>query len=619
MRLLSRRALLHSAAGATLAGLVPPLPLAASEPVPEQQQARPLLHLHTRRKRSLDGPWRYILDPYDAAKRGDNRRRTFWKNFRPPPTGPLVEYDWAASPAIDLPRDWNSHAPELLWYDGPVYFRREIEAQPRAATRQLLAFEAVNYHATVWLDETQVGVHEGGFTPFAIDITDRLKDASAQGLTVCADSRHHAEAVPTDYTDWQNYGGVTRSVWLVELPETWIADWFVRLEDERVVVDVELEGPQRAGAAVAVQFGALRLAGRCDAAGRVRLSVRRPRHLALWSPEKPILHALTINAGADRVTERVGLRSIATDGRQLLLNGRPIYLRGISLHEEPFGPEGTRRMTEADARRLLGEAKALGCNFVRLAHYPHSEATLRIADELGLIVWAEVPVYWEQIRYDSPHTLNLARTMLADMIRRDRNRCSVGLWSVANETPVTDARNRFLRILISDARALDPTRLITAALNKNVDVGGAEGGETVFTVTDPLGAHLDVIAINQYEAWYSDRSPAELGSLRFESGFDKPLLFSEFGADALASHHGPREQLWTEEYQAWLYEETLKLVERTPGCVGLSPWVLKDFRSPRRWHGRYQGYWNRKGLVSETGQRKLAFSVLRRFYEAKAR
>jgi beta-glucuronidase len=618
MKRLSRRALLQSGAGATLAGLIAPR-LAASEPVPESQQARPLLHLHTRRRHSLDGPWRYILDPYDAAKRGDNRRRTFWKNFRPPPAGPLVEYDWAASPSMDLPRDWNSHAPELLWYDGPVYFRREVQTPTSPATRHLLAFEAVNYHATVWLDDVPVGVHEGGFTPFAIDVTDRLKDGSPHGLTVCADSRHHPEAIPTDYTDWQNYGGITRSVWLVELPETWIADWFVRLEGEQVVIDVELAGPERAGGPITVQLGPLSLSGRCDADGRARLTTARPRALALWLPDKPVLHALTIEAGTDRVAERVGLRTIATRGRQLLLNGKPIYLRGISLHEEPFGPVGSRRTTEADARRLLGEVKALGCNFVRLAHYPHSEVTLRVADELGLIVWAEIPVYWEQIRYDSPQTLELARTMLADMIRRDRNRCSVGLWSVANETPVTDARNRFLRTLIADGRALDPTRLITAALNKNVDVGGAEGGETVFTVTDPLGADLDVISINQYEAWYSDRSPAELGTLRFETAFDKPLMFSEFGADALAGHHGPREHLWTEEFQAWLYEETLKLVERTPGCVGLSPWVLKDFRSPRRWHGRFQQYWNRKGLVSETGRRKLAFNVLRRFYEAKAR
>ncbi|MGL4314399.1 MAG: glycoside hydrolase family 2 protein, partial [Sphingomonas sp.] len=581
-------------------------------------QLRPLLHLHTRRKQSLDGPWRYILDPYDAGRRGNNQRRTFWRNFVPPATGPLVEYDWASSPEMTIPTDWNSHAAELFWYDDTIYFRRDISGAAQPGHRRVLAFEGANYHSQLWLDDAGIGQHEGGFTPFAIDLTDRLADGAAHGLTVAVDSRHHAEAVPTDYTDWHNYGGITRSVWLVDLPPTWIADWFVRLDGARVRFDIELAGAAIADQSVTITLGGLRLSGRTGADGRLSLSARRPAALGLWSPEAPRLHDLRIDAAGDSVTERIGLRSITTRGRELLFNGRPLYLRGISLHEEPIGPVGTRRMSEADARRLLTEAKALGCNFVRLAHYPHSEATLRVADELGLIVWAEIPVYWEHIRYDSVHTLALARSMQTDMIRRDRNRCSIGLWSVANETPITDERNAFLRTLIADARALDPTRLITAALNKNVDVGGAVDGTSVFTVTDPLGADLDVLAANQYEAWYSSRTPDQIRQVSFTTPYDKPLMFSEFGADALAGHHGPREELWTEEFQAWLFEETLKMVDRTVGCVGLSPWLLKDFRSPRRWHARYQQFWNRKGLISETGQRKLAFDALRRFYEQKA-
>jgi beta-glucuronidase len=609
---LSRRQLFQ---GSALAAVAISLPAQAQWKVEPAAQARPLLHLPARRKQSLDGPWRYILDPFDAGKRGNNARRTFWNDFRPPVTGPLVEYDWQESPVIDLPRDWNSHAPELLWYDGPVYFRRTFIAAPEAGARTLLAFEAINYHATIWLNAEKIGEHEGGFTPFAIDVTDRIKPGE-NAITICADSRHHAEAVPTDYTDWQNYGGVTRPVWLVTLPATHIADWFVRLEGDRIVADVTLAGPAAAGAAIALTIGKTRFKGVTDASGKVRMSARN--RLALWSPEAPVLHDVRIDAAGTSATDRIGLRSITTRGKQLLFNGQPLFLRGISLHEEPIGAVGTRRMTEADARRLLTEAKALGCNFVRLAHYPHSEVTLRLADEMGLIVWAEVPVYWEHIRYDSTHTLALARSMQEDMIRRDRNRVSVGLWSVANETPQEDARTRFLRTLIADARRLDPSRLITAALNKNVDVGGAQDGQSNFAVTDELANDLDVLAINQYEAWYSKRTPDQLTQVSFSSPFDKPLMFSEFGADALAGHHGPRENLWTEEYQAWLYEETLKIVDRTEGCVGVSPWLLKDFRSPRRWHGKYQQFWNRKGLISETGVRKMAFDVLRNYYARKA-
>jgi beta-glucuronidase len=611
---ITRRGLLGTGAGLTMASTLA-APARANRAVPEAEQLRPLLHLHTRRKASLDGRWRYILDPYDAGRRGDNRRRTFWKNFTPPANGPLVEYDWSASPEMTVPGDWNSQSAELLWYDDTIYYRRDIAGAAVPGHRRVVAFEGANYHAQLWLDGTPLGQHEGGFTPFAVDVTQALADGGGHGLTVAVDSRHHPEAVPTDYTDWQNYGGITRSVWLVDLPPTYIADWFVRLEGATIRLDVELAGTAPAGQRVIARLGDLRLAGRTDVEGKLSLSARRPARLTLWSPEDPLLHQLTIEGGDDSITERVGLRSLAVRGRDLLLNGRPLYLRGIALHEEPIAPVGTRRMSEAEARRLLQEAKALGCNFVRLAHYPHSEATLRLADELGLVVWAEIPVYWEHIRYDSAHTLALARSMQADMVRRDRNRCSIALWSVANETPITDARNAFLRTLIADTRALDPTRLLTAALNKNVDVGGAAEGTSVFTVTDPLGADLDVLAVNQYEGWYSDRTPDEMRAVSFATPYNKPLMFSEFGADALAGHRGPREHLWTEDYQAWLFAETLKMVERTPGCVGLSPWLLKDFRSPRRWHGRYQQYWNRKGLISETGQRKLAFEVLRAHYE----
>jgi beta-glucuronidase len=607
-----RRALLK---GSALGAVALAMPAQAQWKVEPLKQARPLLHLPARRKQSLDGPWRYILDPFDAGKRGNNDRRTFWKNFRPADTGPLVEYDWEESPIIDLPRDWNSHAAELMWYDGPVYFRRTFMADPKVLGRKLLAFEGINYHAAIWLNAEKIGEHEGGFTPFAIDVTDKLKPGE-NAIVICADSRHHPEAVPTDYTDWQNYGGVTRSVWFVSLPPSYIADWFVRLENGFVVADVTVE-PKAAGVPVKLSIGSLKLAGKTDEQGVARMRVRN--RLALWSPEKPMLHDVRIEAAGDSVTDRIGLRTIATRGKELLFNGKPLYLRGISIHEEPIGPVGTRRMMEADARRLLSEAKALGCNFVRLAHYPHSEVTLRLADEMGLIVWSEIPVYWEHIRYESAHTLTLARSMQADMILRDRNRCSIGLWSVANETPQEEPRTRFLKTLIEDARKLDPTRLITAALNKNVDVGGAKEGQSIFSVTDPLGEFLDVLAVNQYEAWYSKRKANELDQVSFTTTYDKPLMFSEFGADALAGNRGPKEKFWTEDFQAWLFEETLKMVDRTPGCVGLSPWLLKDFRSPRRWHGKYQQFWNRKGLISEIGERKLAFGVLRNFYAQKAK
>ena len=236
--------------------------------------------------------------------------------------------------------------------------------------------------------------------------------------------------------------------------------------------------------------------------------------------------------------DRIGFRTIAVRGADLLLNGRPIFLRGIALHEEAL-VRGGRATTRADAEALLGLARELGCNFVRLAHYPHNDEMTRAADRLGLLVWSEIPVYWT-IAWTNAATLANARQQLAEMIARDQNRASVILWSVANETPITDARTRFLRRLVDDAHAADPTRLVTAALEhhyaKNGDGDGGAGAATVI-VDDPLGAALDVLGLNEYVGWY-DGLPEKCDRLTWRTAYQKPLVVSELGADAKAGLHG---------------------------------------------------------------------------------
>ncbi|MEO1076918.1 MAG: glycoside hydrolase family 2 TIM barrel-domain containing protein, partial [Bacteroidota bacterium] len=188
----------------------------------------------------------------------------------------------------------------------------------------------------------------------------------------------------------------------------------------------------------------------------------------------------------------------------------------------------------------------------------------------------------------------------------------------------------FLRTLIADVRTYDPTRLVTAALkSSSIEAAAADGaggriGDTggranslVQRVDDPLGAYLDVLAVNTYVGWYGSRTPAEIAEVSFEVPYDKPLVLSEFGAGAVAGLHGPTDEpeRWTEEYQAALVDHTMAVALGTPEVVGTVPWVLKDFRSPRRWHPRYQQFWNRKGLFSETGTRKHAADVLLRWYD----
>jgi beta-glucuronidase len=568
---------------------------------------------------SLDGGWKFLIDPYDVAQRKPRNRRTFWLDEKEAPGGPLIEYEWASSPEILVPGDWNSQRPEFTWYDGPAYYQRFFKAGRAPGKRRFLAFDAVNYRATVWLNTKEIARHEGGFTPFLIDVTDALVEGENL-LVVRADSRHDPETLPSVDFDWKNYGGITRSVALVETPATFIRDAFVRLEGGEIVADIRLEGANTKRRPVRVRVAGARLAlsGRTDDAGRARLRVRAPAGLALWSPESPTLYAVSIEAGDDRIEDMIGFRTISVRGREILLNGKAVFLRGISLHEEAIGAVATRAIDKDAARALLQTAKDLGCNFVRLAHYPHTALMSQLADELGLMVWAEIPVYWEDVSYGSDKTLALARAMMTELVVRDRNRASVVMWSVANETPPQPARTHFLETVIADVRRLDPTRLVTAALDKNVDIGGVRDGESRISVQDQLGASLDVISMNQYEGWYGRRLPGQIvDQVSFSTTFNKPLIMSEFGADALHGHRGPKEERWTEDYQAWLFAETLRCIDRD-GFAGACPWLLKDFRSPRRWHGRFQQLWNRKGVISETGARKLAFETLRAYYATKA-
>ncbi|HKS09515.1 MAG TPA: glycoside hydrolase family 2 TIM barrel-domain containing protein, partial [Pyrinomonadaceae bacterium] len=307
----------------------------------------------------------------------------------------------------------------------------------------------------------------------------------------------------------------------------------------------------------------------------------------------------------DRVSDRIGFRSIETRGTEILLNGRPIFLRGVCLHEEaPL--RGGRANSREDALTLLGWAKELGANFVRLAHYPHNEFMVREADRMGIMVWSEIPVYWT-ILWENPATFENARNQLSEMIVRDKNRASVVIWSVANETPLSDARLTFLKNLVSHARSLDSTRLLSAAMERHyIDA-------TTQMIDDPLGEYLDVLGCNEYVGWY-DGLPAKADRLEWKSKYDKPLIMSEFGADALHGHHGDAFARWTEEYQEDLYRHQLAMLKRISFLRGAAPWILMDFRSPRRPLPGIQDYWNRKGLISNRGEKKKAFYVMQQWY-----
>jgi beta-glucuronidase len=232
---------------------------------------------------------------------------------------------------------------------------------------------------------------------------------------------------------------------------------------------------------------------------------------------------------------------------------------------------------------------------------------VKTADKMGILIWSEIPVYWT-IEWDNKITLANALKQLDDMIDRDKNRCSIILWSVANETPVSSSRNEFLKTLLNRAREHDPARLLTAAMERHYS------DKFTQLIDDPLGEFVDVIGCNEYIGWY-DGLPEKADSIKWKSIYDKPLIMSELGGEALYGFHADDLTAWSEENQDVIYKHQIEMLKKIPFLRGISPWILMDFRSPRRQLTGFQDYFNRKGLISEKGEKKKAFYTLKKFYE----
>jgi len=568
-----------------------------------------------RKHTSLNGRWNYIIDPYemgyydyrhepfDQSKTG---KGGFYDDREQVNKSELIEYNFDLSPTLKIPGDWNSQVDKLEFYEGTIWLRRKFTANPVANKKYILYFGAVNYEAHVYLNGKKLGIHKGGFTPFQFDVTDKLNNGE-NFVVVKADNTRRQDEIPTVNTDWWNYGGITRDVLLAELPNNYIADYKVQLNRSNIKqIDgyVKLSNAS-AGQSVEVSIpeAGLKTTVKTDANGVAKLSITANK-LNLWTPENPKLYQVVISSANDKVEDKIGFRTIETRGQDILLNGKSIFLRGISMHDEnPLIPGRLRG--EGDMRMLLQWAKELNCNYVRLAHYPHNEEMNRLADEMGLLVWAEVPVYWT-ISWENQETYNNAEQQLTDLIERDKNRAAVIIWSIGNETPLSEPRFKFMSKLADKVRELDNTRLVSAALEVH-----RKGYDVI--VNDPLGEKLDLVSFNQYGGWYWEL-PKELSKYKFQIKYNKPVVITEVGGDALSGFHADEDTRWSEEFQESLYQHQIPFMNTMSGLRGMTPWILVDFRSPRRQHPFYQDFWNRKGLFSETGKKKKAFYVLKDFY-----
>ncbi|MGB4838206.1 MAG: glycoside hydrolase family 2 TIM barrel-domain containing protein [Saprospiraceae bacterium] len=575
-----------------------------------------LINTSNRNTTSLNGNWNYIVDPYENGyysfhsevfdQKKEFSPSAFYNNFHTTDKAALVEYDFDKSPVMKVPGDWNTQKENLFYYEGTVWLKKSFDYTLKENKRLFIYFGAINYKADVYLNGTKLGVHEGGFTPFNFEVTSIVK-AKDNYLVVKVDNKRFKEAVPTNNTDWWNYGGITRDVLLIEEENVLIQDYCVQLKkNHRNIIAgfVQLKDGKEAEK-VTITIPELKIEHELpvQADGKVSFQIEVANAIKYWSPSEPKLYEVAIKTKYQTLKDQIGFRTIETKGADILLNGRSIYLRGISLHEEI---NGRRANTEADAIKLLTWAKELGCNYIRLAHYPHNEHMLRLADKMGLLVWEEIPVYWT-IDFSNIATFNNAKNQLTELIKRDKNRASVIIWSMANETPLSEARNSFLIRLVNHTKMLDSTRLISAALLTRSENG-------IGIVDDNMGQYFDIVAFNQYRGWYGgDLITAP--DTKWTIPYNKPVVISEFGGGAKQGLHGPKEERWNEEYQEYLYQQNLLMIEKMPNIRGMSPWILTDFRSPRRQLPGIQDGFNRKGLVSDKGIKKKAFYTLQSFYK----
>ncbi|WP_433863062.1 glycoside hydrolase family 2 protein [Sphingobacterium thalpophilum] len=568
-----------------------------------------MTNVYGRRVQSLNGKWDAIVDLYDQGK-----KNKIYLNKKPENKTDFYEYAFENGLRLNVPSDWNSQMPELKYYEGTIWYARRFDAAKDRGGRLFLYFGAVSYRCRIYLNGQEIAQHEGGFTPFQVEITDAVKEKN-NFLAVEVNNTRRVDAIPAMAFDWWNYGGITRDVFLIRTPSVFIDDYFIQLDKtgaDKINASVKLS-EKKANIPVTIEIPELQLKQTLmtDAHGEIKTAFVSQK-IKRWSPSAPTLYQVKISSPDDQIEEEIGFRNVWVKGEDVYLNGQSIFLKSISFHEEIPQRRG-RAFSQADAAILLSEAKALGCNMIRLAHYPQNEHIVRMAEKMGFLLWEEIPV-WQGIDFDNEATEEKATKMMREMVARDKNRCALTFWGVANETQPSESRNTFIRQLIATCRSMDTTRLITAAF----DLVRFDKERQMFVMDDPFIKELDVVAVNKYMGWYHPW-PVAPDKAKWEVAKGQPLIISEFGGEALYGKTGDADVVssWSEDYQATLYKNNLEMFKHIPNLRGTSPWVLFDFRSPFRFHPTNQEGWNRKGLISDQGYRKKAWFLMKAYYDSK--
>jgi beta-glucuronidase len=567
-----------------------------------------MISISSRHCKSLNGTWQVIIDPTGA---GDWRQ--VWQERLPEKKTDFIEYSFNGGPTLIVPGDFNTQLPELKLYEGTIWYRKSFEYSGSSDKRLFLNFGAVNYIATVYLNGNIIGTHEGGFTPFQFEITSAVKRGENR-IVVRVNNQRIKDGIPGLGYDWFNYGGTTRDVNLIETDKSFISDYFIQLKkhsEKEIYGWVKVDG-EKLSQNIRVLIPELNISYQTRSNDKGLAEVKFNADIRLWNPEKPILYKVIVQSETDSVIDTIGFRNIEVKGTKIFLNGKPLFLKGINIHEEnPL--KAARAHTESDAELLLGWAHDLGCNIVRLAHYPHNEHMIKSAEKMGIMVWDEIPVY-QNIEFSKPGVADKMDLMLSEMVSRDKNRCGVVIWSLSNETNPSPSRDSALINLTEKCRQLDSTRLITSVINDE------NYTDNVFDIWDPLYRHFDIISLNEYLGWYVPWQ-GQPDKIRWNNKVSpaKPIVITEFGGEALYGNNtGPKDEAssWNEGYQEQIYKDQVTMFSGITDLCGVFPWLLVDYRSSGRMHPVYQQGWNRKGIISDRGEKKKAWYVMKSYYDS---
>lgn len=268
---------------------------------------------HTRTT-DLGGKWEIIIDPYESGYynyRYQPSQSGFFKNKKPGDKSDRVEYRFDPTQTLQVPGDWNTQREDLLFYEGTIWYKRDFDYTLPQSKRLFVYFGAANYDSKVYLNGEKIGQHEGGFTPFCFEITDKVRP-TGNFLVVKVDNKRRRDAVPTLNTDWWNYGGITRRVLLIEEPSTFIQDYVVQLKKgskDEIQGWVRLNGSKaRQKVHVLIPEAGVRKVFVTDASGFAKFSFSAK--LTLWSPDNPKLYDVVLAAETDTVRDEIGFRSI---------------------------------------------------------------------------------------------------------------------------------------------------------------------------------------------------------------------------------------------------------------------------------------------------------------------